>query len=200
MKASVTLLIPTLLVMRSRRRNEATTSLRFLTFACVQVPVRKFPERLPTTWGYLIKLFLLLLSVCLCIEICPSHTIVTFVEAPYYVLHPPLPASKTVLSSWGLVVTCALIDTGVTGVTAWHDYRLVVPDTRYQALYTRAQQHICTRILRSIEYVQPEHHLFAKYWYHVRMNIWIHFHCDVPRTIFSYMVPGCCCCCCGEND
>ena len=42
----------------------------------------------------------------------------------------------------------------------------------------------------NIGYVQPEHHLFAKYWYHVRMNIGIHFHCDVPRTIFLYLVPG----------
>ena len=39
-------------------------------------------------------------------------------------------------------------------------------------------------------YRVPLHHLFAKYWYDVRMNIWIHFHCDVPRTIFSYLVPG----------
>ena len=41
-----------------------------------------------------------------------------------------------------------------------------------------------------IEYVQPEHHLSAKYWYHVRMNTSIHFHCDVPRTMFSYLIPG----------
>ena len=143
MKASVTLLIPTLLVMRSRRLSEATTSLRYLTVACVRVPLRKFLERMPT----LIKLLSFPLSVCLCIEICPWHTtnaepispLLTSEEAPYYALHPPLPASKTVLSSWGLVVVCALIDTGVTGITAWYDNGLVVPRTRYLALYTRAQ-------------------------------------------------------------
>ena len=40
--------------MRSRRWSEATTSLGYLTVVCVQVPVRKIPERLPTAWGYLI--------------------------------------------------------------------------------------------------------------------------------------------------
>ena len=35
--------------------------------ACVQVPVRKFRERLPTVCG-LLKLFLLLLSVCLSVH------------------------------------------------------------------------------------------------------------------------------------
>ena len=68
------------------------------------------------------------------------------VDAPYYALHPPPPASKTVLSSWSVVI-CALIAPRVTGITAWHDNRLVVPGTRYQALYTRAQQHIYARIL-----------------------------------------------------
>ena len=55
--------------------------------------------------------------VCLCIGVCPSNTtnaepitpFVTSVEAPYYALHPPMPASKTILSSWSLVVICALI-------------------------------------------------------------------------------------------
>ena len=54
--------------------------------------------------------------VCLCIVVCPSHTshaqpistFVTYVEAPYFAPYPPLPASKTVLSSRSLVVICAL--------------------------------------------------------------------------------------------
>ena len=32
----------------------ATTSLRYLMVPCVQVPVRKFGERLPTEWAYLV--------------------------------------------------------------------------------------------------------------------------------------------------
>ena len=55
----------------------------------------------------------------------PISPLVTSVEAPNYALHPPLPASETVLSSWGFVVMCALIDTGVTGITGWYDNRLV---------------------------------------------------------------------------
>ena len=35
----------------------------YLTVACVQVPVRKFPERLPTAYLYLIRLFFLPLFV-----------------------------------------------------------------------------------------------------------------------------------------
>ena len=58
--------------------------------------------------------------VRLCIGVCPSHTtnaqpistVVTSVEAPYFALHLPLPASKTVLSSWSFVVICALIARG----------------------------------------------------------------------------------------
>ena len=46
-----------LVIIRSRRRSEATTSLRYQMVACVQVPVRKYPDRLPTAWGYLSKLF-----------------------------------------------------------------------------------------------------------------------------------------------
>ena len=42
----------------------------------------------------------------------PISTVVTSVEAPYYALRPPLPASKIVLSSWRLVVMCALIARG----------------------------------------------------------------------------------------
>ena len=46
-----------LVILRSRRRSEATTSLHYQMVACVQVPVRKYPDRLPTAWGYLSKLF-----------------------------------------------------------------------------------------------------------------------------------------------
>ena len=60
------------------------------------------------------------------IEICPSNATnaqpilraTASVEAPYWHLHSPLPASKAVLSSWRLVVVCALITTGVTGLAS----------------------------------------------------------------------------------
>ena len=45
------------LVVRSRRWSEGTTSLRYLTVSCTHVPVRKFPERLPTESACLILLF-----------------------------------------------------------------------------------------------------------------------------------------------
>ena len=54
--------------MRSRRRSEATTSFRYLTVSCGQVSVRKFQERLPTGWAYLIWLFFPLLLVCACVH------------------------------------------------------------------------------------------------------------------------------------
>ena len=72
---------------------------------------------------------------CACIEVCPSHAtnaepispLVTSVEAPYYALRPPLPASKTVLSSWSLVVICPLNDTGATGIAgSYHLYHTAV--------------------------------------------------------------------------
>ena len=135
-------------------------------------------EKIPRTFAHSVGLFIkniltspvyphIRVSVCLCIEVRPSHTtnaeqispLVTSVEVPYYDFHPPLPASKTVLSSWSLVVICPLIAPGVTGITGWYDNRLVVPGTRYQAMYTRAQQHIRTRI-QGI-YRVPEHHLFV---------------------------------------
>ena len=167
--------------MRNRRRSDATTSLRHLTVACVQVPCEISPNVCPQR-GHKNVLSSLVCTclykcayLCVRIEVCPSHTtnaepispLVASVGAPYYALHPPLPASKIGLSSSGLVVICALIDTGVTGSTAWHDNRLVVPGTRYQALYTRAQQHICTRIYGILRIQVPKHHLFATYWYHV---------------------------------
>ena len=39
----------------SERAKIATTSLRYLMVTCVQVPVRKFRERLPTAWANLRK-------------------------------------------------------------------------------------------------------------------------------------------------
>ena len=40
--------------------------------SCTHVPVRKFPERLPTAWAYLIKLFFhpWCVLVCWCIGLC----------------------------------------------------------------------------------------------------------------------------------
>ena len=70
----------------------------------------------------------------------------TSAEAPYDALIPPLPESKTVLSSWELVVRCLLIAPGATRFTGWYDNRLVVLGSRYTALYMRAQTHICWRI------------------------------------------------------
>ena len=49
-------------------------------------------------------------------------------EAPIYAFHQPLPASKTVLSSWSLVVICPPIAPDATGITGWYDNRLVVPE------------------------------------------------------------------------
>ena len=107
----------------------------------------------------------------------PISTVVTSVEALYYAIHPPLPASKPLLSSWSLVVICPLIAPGVTEITGWYDNRLVVPGTRYQAplgVYTRAQHHVCTRIWDI--YRVPEYHLFATYWYHVYRSTHTYFH------------------------
>ena len=121
----------------------------YLMVACAQVPVRKFKERLPTACIYLIKLFLLPLCICLRIEVSPSHTtnpepistLVKSVEAPYFALHPRLPASKTVLSSWSLAVICALIARGKfkpelefqAGTSAYFHFR--AGTSSYYALY-----------------------------------------------------------------
>ena len=110
---------------------------------------------------------------CVCIEVWPSDTInvepistvVTSSDALYYAIHQPLPAFKTIWSSWSFVVVCPLIAPGITGIASWYESGLAVPGTRYKAVYTRAQQHICTRILGI--YTVAEHHLFATYWHHV---------------------------------
>ena len=129
--------------MRSRRRSEAKTPLSCLTIVCVQVPVRKFQERLPTAWAYLINLFLPPLSVCLCIEICPLHTTQRpwicskdVCGAPYLHLHLTLLAPEAGSSSWSLVVMCALILQGEgqagTGISGWYH---LVPRTIYVREY-----------------------------------------------------------------
>ena len=70
-------------------------------------------------------------SACVCLVVCidvgPSNATErawisaasVAVEAPIYALHTPLPASKIVLSSWGLFVICPLIAPGVTGIAGW---------------------------------------------------------------------------------
>ena len=144
MKASVTLLIPTLLVLISQTER-ASTSLRYLTVACVQVPVKKIPECLPTGCRYLTKL--LFPPLCPCVGVCIDvvrlnatertwiSPLVASVEIPLYAFHQPLPTPKTVLSSWGMVVICALIAPRVTGITAWCSSLQVqgVPGTIYES-------------------------------------------------------------------
>ena len=57
---------------------------------------------------------------CVCIELYSSHatkappisTPTASMEVRYLHLHPPLRASKAVLSSWSLVVACALFTRG----------------------------------------------------------------------------------------
>ena len=126
--------------------------------------------------------------MCVCIEVYPSHTtnaepistLVTSVEAPCYALHPPLPASKAVLSSWSLVVICALITTGVTGITAWYDNRLVVPGTRHDI---REHSSIYVREYSVYTGTRASHRLFATYWYHVL--VWIYEY----NSIVTHHVP-----------
>ena len=95
---------------------------RNLMVASVQVPVRKIQERLPTAWGYRINCYFFP-YVSVCVLVCAiwtlsnttnAHQISTraaSVPAPYLPLHPPLLVFKAVLSSWRLVVMCALVAT-----------------------------------------------------------------------------------------
>ena len=97
-------------------------------------------EKIPRTFAHRVPLFSLMMIsslvcpcvgvlVCACIEVWPSHTtsagpispLVTSVEASTNALHQPLPASKTILSSWSLVVICPLIAPNATGITGWYD-------------------------------------------------------------------------------
>ena len=50
------------------------------------------------------------------------------VEAPISVIHRPLPASKTVLSSWSMVEKCPRIAPHATGITGSYYNRLVIPE------------------------------------------------------------------------
>ena len=123
MKASVTLVIPTLLVMRSQ-----TSSLRdgispYLMVSCAAVSREKIPrtfaDRVPL-FNKIVLTSLVGLLVCGCIDVGPSNSTErawisaarAAVEAPTYALHPPLPASKAVLSSLSLLLICPLIARG----------------------------------------------------------------------------------------
>ena len=140
-------------------------------------------EKIAWTFANSVGLFLKIvisslvcLCVCMRIGLCalrfvPStlptrngfFSLVTSVKTHFYVFHPPLPASKAVLCSWSLVVICAPIAPGVTGITGWYDKKFVVPDTKH---YIR--DHRSIYMYENIGYVQrPERHLFATYWYHV---------------------------------
>ena len=130
--------------------------------------------------------------VCVCIEVWPSHTTSAgpisaaraAVEAPIHGIHQPLPASKTVLSSWSLLLICPLIDTSDTGITGCYDNnRGTIGTTGTEALYT-------IYIYENIGHVQlPEHHLFATYWYHVCVKIHF-FHTWYQVLLLLYGAPG----------
>ena len=152
--------------MRRRIRSEATESLHYLMDTCVQVPVRKFAERLPTDrvglfdWIIFSSLMCTCVGVlvywCACIEVWPSHTtstgliwpLVTSVDAPYVHLHPPSLASKTVLSSWCLVVMSS------------NCTREVQAGTRISGRYQLSSYHALYKF-ENIGYVEvPEDHLY----------------------------------------
>ena len=129
LKASFTRLIPTLQTMRIRIRSKAR-SLSESTDRLFAGACEKFPERSPT--ACLIekkKTYFPSVRIGVCLELCPSKsTEITSisssrapVDAPYSHLRSPLLASKAVLSSWSLVVICALI----TRVTFKPEMRLV---------------------------------------------------------------------------
>ena len=69
--------------------------------------------------------------MCGHIDVCPSNNTEkawisasrAAIEAPIWRYHPPLPPSKTVLSSSSLIVICLLIAPGVTGITCWNENR-----------------------------------------------------------------------------
>ena len=90
------------MIMRSQTSERATTSLRYLMVACMQVLVRKFRERLTRARASLIQLFLIMMLMCplsFVPRTPPISTPTASVEARYLHLHPPLLASKAVLSS-----------------------------------------------------------------------------------------------------
>ena len=82
--------------------------------ACVQVPVRKFLERLPTTCAYMKKnIDAPPFSVCAWYKLCPSQATGrpsisaprAYMDAPYLHFHS-LIAFKDVSCSWSLVLIC----------------------------------------------------------------------------------------------
>ena len=152
--------------------------------------VRTIPQCLTTPWRYLSKN---VLSSLVCVRVCTlcvhrGLSLAHHQRGTDFVLCdiclrmtltiPAVhlcPRPKNVLGSWSLVVICALITTGLDMITAWYDSRFEVPGTRH---YIREYSSI---YVRKIGYVQvPEHHLFATYWYHV--SLWIYIDRDVPRT------------------
>ena len=101
----------------SERSDEVSS---YLTVSCGQVPGRKLHERMFADSVPLFNLTVLASPLCLCIDVCPSHTTHAqpisaarmSVEAPYLHVHSPLLASKAVLSSWSLVMICPPIARG----------------------------------------------------------------------------------------
>ena len=67
----------------------------------------------------------------------PITTLAASVEARYLHLHPRLLASKAVLSSWSLVVICALI----TGEKVQPELELQAGTSSYHALYVSLDRH-----------------------------------------------------------
>ena len=142
------------------------------------------PEKIPRAFAQSVGLFNKIitsvsLAMSVCIELCPSNatkappisTPTASVEASYFHLHPPLLASKAVLSSWSLVVVCALTTTCVTGITGW--YRLVLRTIREHIIYVR---------IYGIYVQVPRGSPVAFLSCVVRMNIWMRTLCDVRRT------------------
>ena len=112
-KASVMLLIPTLLVMSKTSSGRLSVpNGRLCAGWC---------EKIPRSFVHTEGLFnIIALSSPMCPRVCalsfvprtealPISTLAASVKAPYLHLHSPLLASKAVLSSWSLVVICALV-------------------------------------------------------------------------------------------
>ena len=135
-------------MMRSRIPSEAMTSLRIYWSpgAC---------EKIPRTFAHSVPLFnnLFLLPLCVCTGVCPSHTTEkpsisvarAAVEAPSFAVHLPLPASEAVLSSWSLVVICALLRGGSSSQN-WN-FRVIPARTfSFGLVPARTTHHLSTRI------------------------------------------------------
>ena len=136
---------------RTRRRLSVSNG-RLCAGAC---------DKFPKTFAHRVGLFnaivissLVCWWVCLGVELCPTNATKTqsistreaSVEAPYLHLHPPLPVSKAVLSSWSLVEICSLITT----VMFLSELELQAGTSSYHVLYIssiygmhRYQVHLC---------------------------------------------------------